>query len=84
MRALFLFLPWAVAAQTATYNIRPIQGNRFALEVFKSKVGSTRSCSTDSADCSFSIASTPSDRASGLSWNLEVPDASTIGSSRNN
>jgi polyisoprenoid-binding protein YceI len=38
MRALFLFLPWAVAAQTATYNIRPMQGNRFALEVFKSKL----------------------------------------------
>jgi len=69
MRALFLLLPWAVAAQTAAYYIRPMQGNRFALEVFKSKcgkVGSTRSCSTDSADCSFSIASGPSDRVSGL------------------
>lgn len=69
MRALFLLLPWAVAAQTATYNIRPMQGNRFALEVFKSnlwKLGSTRSCSTDSADCSFSIASGPSDRVSSL------------------
>ena len=38
MQALFLLLPWAVAAQTATYNIRPMQGNRFALEVFKSKL----------------------------------------------
>src|SRR5271170_3514951 len=38
MRALFLLLSWAVAAQTATYNIRPMQGDRFALEVFKSKL----------------------------------------------
>ena len=38
MQALFLLLPWAVAAQTARYNIRPMQGNRFALEVFKSKL----------------------------------------------
>jgi len=38
MRALFLLLPWAVAAQTAAYYIRPMQGNRFALEVFKSKL----------------------------------------------
>ena len=36
MRALFLFIPWGVAAQTATYNIRPMQGNRFALEVIAS------------------------------------------------
>jgi polyisoprenoid-binding protein YceI len=38
MQVLFLLLPWAVAEQTATYNIRPMQGNRFALEVFKSKL----------------------------------------------
>ena len=35
---MFLFLPWVLAAQTATYNIRPSQGSRFALEVFKSKL----------------------------------------------
>ena len=38
MRALFLFLPWVLAAQMVTYNIRPAQGSRFALEVFKSKL----------------------------------------------
>lgn len=38
MRAMFLLLPWALAAQTVTYNIGPVQGSRFALEVFKSKL----------------------------------------------
>jgi len=55
MQALFLLLPWAVAAQTATYNIRPMQGNRFALEVFKSKLWEGRKHTflfDDSADLS--------------------------------
>ena len=82
MQALFLLLPRAVAAQTATYNIRPMQENRFALEVFKSKLWEGRKHTflfDDSADLSLSIASGPSDRGSVLWWNLQVPDAATIG-----
>jgi hypothetical protein len=69
MQALFLLLPWAVAAQTATYNIRPMQGNRFTLKVFKSKLWEGRKHTflfDDSADLSLSIASGPSDRVSVL------------------
>jgi polyisoprenoid-binding protein YceI len=38
VRLFCLFLPWVLGAQTATYEIRPAQGSRFALDVFKSKL----------------------------------------------
>lgn len=38
MGPMFLLLPWVLAAQTATYDIGPVPGSRFALEVFKSKL----------------------------------------------
>ena len=69
MQALFLLLPWAVAEQTATYNIRPMQGGRFALEVFKSKLWEGRKHTflfDRFSGFSFSIASGPSDRVSVL------------------
>jgi polyisoprenoid-binding protein YceI len=38
MRAFLFFLPWVLAAQMATFDIRPAPGSRFALEVYKSKL----------------------------------------------
>jgi polyisoprenoid-binding protein YceI len=38
MRVLFLSVPWVLAAQQATHEIRSVPGSRFALEVFKSKM----------------------------------------------
>ena len=38
MRAFCSLLPFVLAAQAATYDVRPAQGSRFALEVFKSKL----------------------------------------------
>ena len=35
---MILFLPCALSAQTATFDIRPTPGSRFALEVYKSKL----------------------------------------------
>jgi polyisoprenoid-binding protein YceI len=38
MRTVLLLLPSVLAAQTATFDIRPVPGSRFALEVYKSKL----------------------------------------------
>jgi len=38
VRLFWLLLPSVLGAQTATYDIRPAQGSRFALLVFKSKL----------------------------------------------
>src|ERR1700678_4007452 len=85
MQALFLLLPWAVAAQTATYNIRPMQGNRFALEVFKSKLreGRKHTFLFDRFSGSLAFDRERPERSS-VRFVVEVPDASTIGSSRTN
>jgi polyisoprenoid-binding protein YceI len=38
MRTVVFFLPCILAAKTATFDIRPAAGSRFALEVYKSKL----------------------------------------------
>jgi len=38
VRFLCFLLPWALAAQTVSYDIRPAEGSHFTLEVFKSRL----------------------------------------------
>ena len=67
MRPIFLLLPWVLAAQTATYDIGPVPGSRFALEVFKSKLWEGRKHTFEF------------DRFSGvLSFDRERPEKSTV------
>jgi len=67
MRALCLFLPCVLSAQPANYELRPAQGSRFALEVFKSKLWEGRKHT-------FVF-----DRFSGVfSFDREQPERSTV------
>lgn len=67
MRILLLIVPWTLAAQTTTLDIRPTPSSRLALEVFKSKLWEGRRHT-------FVF-----DRFSGvLSFDPERPERSTV------